>query len=41
MLEELSTLLTEVESIINAILLTYMYDDAKGCTYTLCPSHLL
>ena len=39
--EELGTLLTEVESVINARPLTYVYDDTEGYSYPLCPSHLL
>ena len=37
----LGTLLTEVESVINARPLTYVYDDTEGYSYPLCPSHLL
>ena len=40
-LEELSTLLVEVESIINCRPLTYLYDDQEGISFALTPSHLI
>ena len=39
--EELTTVLTEIESIINAQLLTFVYDDQEGVTYALTPAHLI
>ena len=39
--DELSTLLTEVEGVVNARPLTYIYDDKEGISYPLCPSHLI
>lgn len=38
---ELSTLLVEVESVINARPITYVYDDSQGISYPLTPSHLI
>ena len=38
---ELSTLLVEIESIINARPLTYLYDDAEDVSFPLSPSHLI
>ena len=40
-MKELNTLLIEVESVINGRPLTLVYDDRKGITYPLTPSHLL
>ena len=39
--DELNTILTEVESIINARPLTYVYDDTESISYPLTPSHLI
>ena len=39
--EELATLLVEVESIINARPITYVYDDIEGVSYPLSPAQLL
>ena len=39
--EELSTLLTEVEGIVNARPLAYVYDDLDGVKFALTPSHLI
>ena len=39
--EQLRTLLVEVEGIVNARPLTYIYDDTEGIDYTLSPSHLM
>ena len=39
--DQLQTLITEVESIINARPLTYVQDDIDGISYTLSPSHLI
>ena len=39
--EELTTLLVEVESIINARPITYVYDDVDGVSYPLTPSQLI
>ena len=38
---EIVTLLTEVESIVNSKQLTYIGEDQDGVTYTLRPSHLI
>ncbi len=38
---ELSTVLTEIEIIINARPLTYIYDDTEGISYPLTPSQLV
>ena len=40
-LEELSTVLVEVESVINCRPLTYIYDDQEGISFALRPSHLI
>ena len=40
-LDELQTLLVEVECIINSRPITYVYDDTDGITYPLTPSHFL
>jgi len=39
--EELATLLIEIESVINARPLTYVYDDQEGISYALTPAHLI
>ena len=39
--DELQTLLSEVEAVVNSRPLTYVADDRDGVTYTLCPSHLI
>lgn len=38
--DEMSTLLTEVEAVINARPLTYVYDDQESVSYPLTPSDL-
>ena len=38
---ELYTVLTEIESVINARPLTYIYDDTEGISYPLTPSQLV
>lgn len=38
---ELSTILVEIESVINSRPLTYVYDDSEGISYPLTPSHLI
>jgi len=39
--DELVTLVTEVESVINSKPLTHMQDNLDGISYTLLPSHLI
>lgn len=39
--KELSTLLTEIEGLINARPLTYVYDDEESISYPLTPSDLI
>ena len=39
--EELNTVLVEVEGIVNARPLMYVYDDLDGINFTLTPSHLI
>ena len=39
--EELSTLLTEVECVVNARPLAYVYDDLDSVNFALTPSHLI
>ena len=39
--EELATILTEIESVINSRPLTYTYDDSDGISYPLTPSQLI
>ena len=39
--EELSTLLTEVECVVSARPLAYVYDDLDGVNFALTPSHLI
>ena len=39
--DELATILTEVESVINARPITYVYDDEESVSYALTPSHLI
>ena len=39
--EELNTLLVEVEGIVNARPLTYLYDDLEGINFALTPSHII
>ena len=38
---ELSTILVEIEAVINSRPLTYIYDDTEGVSFPLTPSHLL
>ena len=38
---ELSTILVEIEGVVNFSPLTYVYDDAEGISYPLTLSHLL
>ena len=40
-LEELQTILVEIEGILNNSLLTYVYDDENGVSYLLTPSQLI
>eukprot|EP00112_Aurelia_sp_Birch-Aquarium-sp1_P012254 Seg2575.2 transcript_id=Seg2575.2/GoldUCD/mRNA.D3Y31 product="hypothetical protein" protein_id=Seg2575.2/GoldUCD/D3Y31 len=37
----MSTILVEIESVINSRPLTYVYDDSEGISYPLTPSHLI
>ena len=39
--DQLSTMLIEIECILNSRPLTYVEDDTSGLTYTLSPSHLI
>ena len=39
--DELNTRLIEIESVVNARPLTFVYDDCEGISYALTPSHLL
>ena len=39
--EELSTILTEVECVVNARPIEYIYDDLDGVNFALTPSHLI
>ena len=39
--DELHTILVEIEGVINARPLTYVYDDNEGVSYPLTPSHLV
>ena len=39
--EELRTILTEVEAIVNSRALTYVYDDTDGISYPLSPAQLI
>jgi hypothetical protein len=39
--DELNTILTEVEALINLRPITYIYDDDESISYPLCPSHLI
>ena len=38
---ELSTILVEIEAVINSRPLTYIYDDTEGVSFPLTPSHVL
>lgn len=40
-LDQLNTVLVEVEATINMRPLTYVYDDVEGVSYSISPSHLL
>ena len=40
-LDELSTIIIEVESVINSRPITYLYDDTEGISRALSPSHLI
>ena len=40
-LDELSTILIEVESVINSRSITYLYDDTEGISRALSPTHLI
>ena len=39
--DELTTILTEIECIINSRCITYVYDDQESISYPLTPSHLI
>ena len=39
--EQLRTLLTEVQAVVNNRPLTYVYDDIEGISYALWTAHLL
>ena len=39
--DELTTILTEIECIINSTPITYVYDDQESISYPLTPSHLI
>ena len=38
---QISTLLVEIEYVINARPITYIFDDTEGMSYPLTPSHLV
>ena len=39
--DELRTLIVEIEGLLNARLITYVYDDTEAISYPLAPSHLV